>query len=160
MTHVPIRILEIRDIPAILRLQCSSPAAAQWSESAYREMIRAGQNAWVAELDGTLAGFLVMRLIAAEMEILNLAVYANLRRRGVGTALLRHALLRGAQSGSSKVFLEVRSSNKEARSFYEAHGFVPAGARRRYYRDPDEGALILALALDSDSLPTSQPLST
>lgn len=159
MTEVPIRTIEARDIPAILRLQGSTPAAAQWSESAYRELIRAGQNAWVAEQDGILVGFLVARLTAAEMEILNLSVHANLRRKGIGTALLRHALVWGAQNGSCKVFLEVRSSNNEARSFYEAHGFAPAGVRPSYYRNPDEGALILALALDSDSLPTSQPLS-
>lgn len=159
MTSIAIRVFQPCDIPAVLQIQTSSPAAAQWPESAYRELIRAGQNAWVAEHEGALAGFLVARLIAAEMEILNLAVHANLRRRGIGTALLHHALLRGVQDGSRNVFLEVRSSNKEAQSFYEAHGFVPAGVRPGYYRNPDEGALVLALALDSDNLPTSQPLS-
>lgn len=161
VTDPRVRAFEVRDIPAILRIQRSSPSAAQWPESAYRHLGSAHENAWVAEHDGALSGFLVARLIAPEMEILNLAVDASLRRKGIGTALLRHALLSGSQDGFCKVFLEVRSSNKEARSFYEVHGFVPAGVRPGYYRDPGEDALILALALGAVNLSTSsQPLST
>jgi [ribosomal protein S18]-alanine N-acetyltransferase len=148
VTALAIRPLEPRDIPAILELQNSCREAAQWPESAYRDLDRAGESAWLAEQNGNIAGFLVARIVAAEMEILNLAVRASLRRQGIATALLRDSLLWGVQAGARRAFLEVRSSNTAARQFYAAHGFSLAGSRRNYYRAPDEDALILSRALD------------
>lgn len=154
-----VRALESRDIPAIIEIQNSCPEAAHWSEPTYRRLGDAGEKAWLAEQNGYIAGFLVARVVATEMEILNLAVRASLRRQGIAAALLRDALLFGVQAGARRAFLEVRSSNTAARQFYEAHGFSPAGVRRNYYRGPDEDALILSRALDEFSLPTSLPRS-
>ena len=41
------------------------------------------------------------------------------------------------------VYLEVRESNRAARTLYDADGFEPVGRRRRYYRSPVEDALVL-----------------
>ena len=58
---------------------------------------------WVAEVNGTIVGFLVTRDLAAgdpdfagEREILNLAVDPAWRRRGVARALLNQELSRSA----------------------------------------------------------------
>lgn len=150
MITVAIRPLASRDIPSILQIQESSPQAAQWSEDAYHALGRAGENVWLADQNGNLAGFLVARRIAAEMEILNLAVHLNLRRQGIASALLRAALLWGAKEGPLRVFLEVRLSNTGAQKFYEAHGFSVGGKRRNYYRGPDEDALLLSRVLSGD----------
>jgi len=40
------------------------------------------------------------------------------------------------------VFLEVRASNLAARKLYERVGFIEAGSRPRYYRDPAEDAVV------------------
>jgi [ribosomal protein S18]-alanine N-acetyltransferase len=138
-----IRLLESRDIPAILRVQANSPEAAQWHKSAYANIDHVGENCWIAERDGVLVGFLVARAMAGEMEILNLAVDTVLRRRGIGQALLQEALSWAAQNGLVRVFLEVRSSNAAARKFYQAQGFASSGIRKDYYRDPIENALVL-----------------
>ncbi len=148
MTALAIRPLEPSDIPAILEIQNSCSEAAQWSDSAYRTLGHAAEKAWLAEQNGDIAGFLVARVVASEMEILNLAVRASLRRQGIAAALLRDALLFGVQAGARRAFLEVRYSNTAARKFYEAHGFCPAGSRRNYYRAPDEDAWILSRALE------------
>jgi [ribosomal protein S18]-alanine N-acetyltransferase len=142
-----LRFFEPRDIPAILQIQCVSREAAQWSRSAYERLGRAGEQAWVAEGEGFVEGFLIARAVAGEMEILNLAVQPTERRMGIGTALLREALSWAVQHGVSRVFLEVRFSNVAATQFYEEHGFAPAGVRASYYRDPVEDGLLLALRL-------------
>ena len=147
MTPVAVRLLERRDISAILRLQADSLEAAQWSQSAYERLGRAGE-AWVAEGEAQLIGFLVVRAVAREMEILNLAVLPTARRRGIGRALLQHALSWASSHGTARVFLEVRHSNAAARQFYEAHGFVCTGTRRNYYQDPVEDALLLMRNVD------------
>lgn len=148
MTALVIRALESRDVPSILEIQHSCTEAAQWSEAAYRTLAHSGESSWLAEQNGDIAGFLVARVVASEMEILNLAVRASLRRQGIATALLRRSFLWGMQTGARRAFLEVRSSNTAARKFYEAHGFSHAGSRRDYYHAPDEDALILSRALD------------
>ena len=148
MSASTIRFLEPRDIPGILRIQDSSREAAQWSQSAYENLGQAGQAAWVAEHEAHLVGFLVARVMASEMEILNLAVDRNVRRSSIGRALLREALSWAVRNGASRAFLEVRASNAAARQFYEAHGFASSGVRANYYHDPIEAALLLTCSLD------------
>jgi [ribosomal protein S18]-alanine N-acetyltransferase len=147
VSAVAIRFLEPRDIPEILRIQSSSREAAQWPHSAYENLERAGQKAWVAEREGHLVGFLAARAMTGETEILNLAVDPNVRRKGIGRALLREALSWAVQNGAGRAFLEVRASNATAQQFYEAHGFASAGVRANYYRDPLEDALLLTCNL-------------
>jgi ribosomal-protein-alanine N-acetyltransferase len=43
--------------------------------------------------------------------------------------------------------LEVRPSNHAALAFYRAQGFAVTGRRPRYYADPVEDAVLLALNL-------------
>ncbi|MGB6483977.1 MAG: ribosomal protein S18-alanine N-acetyltransferase [Candidatus Acidiferrales bacterium] len=148
MSAAAIRFLESRDIPTILRIQAASREASQWPHSSYENLGRVGQQAWVAEHEGPVFGFLVVHALVDEIEILNLAVDPNVRRKGIGRALLREVLSWGAQRGIKRVFLEVRVSNAAARQFYEAHGFASAGIRAHYYRDPVEDALLLACSLD------------
>jgi ribosomal protein S18 acetylase RimI-like enzyme len=54
----------------------------------------------------------------------SVAVDPAARRRGVGSALVRHALARLAARGCVKVNLQVRSSNRQVVAFYEALGFA------------------------------------
>lgn len=153
MNAPPIRLLESRDIPAILKIQANSPEAAQWHESAYANIGHAGENCWIAEHDGVLVGFLVARAVAGEMEILNLAVDTAVRRRGIGRTLLREALSWASQNGVMRVFLEVRSLNVAAREFYQAQGFASLGIRKDYYRDPAENALLFMYTLPAKPSP-------
>lgn len=96
---------------------------------------------------GGIAGYVVARDVAAEGEILNLAVAPGGRRRGVGRALVTEVLRVLATRGVREVFLEVRESNVGARALYAAHGFREVGRRARYYRRPVEDAIILRAAI-------------
>jgi ribosomal-protein-alanine N-acetyltransferase len=57
------------------------------------------------------------------------------------------ALEHGRRAGATRIFLEVRESNLGARRFYEQRGFAVTGRRLRYYRQPDEDALLMARAV-------------
>ena len=52
------------------------------------------------------------------------AVSPGNRRRGVGTALVRHAVAALRTAGCIKVNLQIRSSNLAVRGFYESLGFA------------------------------------
>ncbi len=73
--------------------------------------------------------------------ILNLAVDPNIRRKGVGSKLMKGIEDRFREAGATKITLEVRESNVEAQDFYKKRGFQEIGRVRAYY--PDEDAIIM-----------------
>ena len=97
----------------------------------------------VAEVDGVVTGYLMAWRVVEMLHILNIATDPAQRRSGVGTALLLEAARRAKDEGQSRITLEVRRSNDEARSFYKRHGFTETGIRPRYYADNGEDALIM-----------------
>jgi [ribosomal protein S18]-alanine N-acetyltransferase len=95
-------------------------------------------NVWLtlAELDGTVSGFALARLVVDEAELLLLAVAPPARRRGVGAALLRATLAAAQAREATSLFLEVRRGNV-ATELYLREGFSKIGERRGYYRGRD-----------------------
>lgn len=87
----------------------------------------------MAELNGVDAGFAMARVAANEAELLLLACVPEVRRRGVGGALLRSVINDAQDRAATKVYLEVRRGN-EALSLYRSTGFSQVGERRAYYR--------------------------
>ena len=94
-------------------------------------------------VDRLLAGYVVGWHVLNEAELANLAVEPSARRRGIGRLLLDAMLKDADQRNIDRVFLEVRESNAAARELYATHGFEEVGRRKKYYRSPDEDALIL-----------------
>ena len=95
-------------------------------------------------------GFILARAVADEAEILTLAVLPSRRRLGLGGRLLRAAMAHCAGSGATSMFLEVATTNHEARGLYTKLGFEEAGLRRRYYLDGTD-ALVLRSTLTAVS---------
>ncbi len=127
------------------------PGDAAWSETAFGDLL--GQ-AGVFAVE-TVDGFILMRAVADEAEILTLAVRPAARRRGEGGRLIGEGVLAAAARGAARVFLEVAGDNEAARALYAAAGFVEAGRRPGYYRSADGGrrdALLLGLNL-AETLP-------
>ncbi len=124
-----------QDLPQIQRLQTAARDAAHWEPDNYL-----AYDLHVAELHGQITGFLVSRRVDdEEVEVLNLAVDPEFRRRGIGTRLLR-------QISSRHVFLEVRESNEVAQNLYRKLGFGEIGRREKYYDDPVEAAIVMRLS--------------
>lgn len=96
---------------------------------------------------GQLEGFAITWYVMDEGELANLAVAPETRRRGIGQALLDAVTTDALGRGTSELYLEVRESNSAARALYRAAGFEQVGRRKRYYRQPEEDALILRRTL-------------
>jgi [ribosomal protein S18]-alanine N-acetyltransferase len=144
-----IRLLEVRDVVAILAIQSASPEIAQWTASDYARVARGEMAGWIADEGETAAisGFLVARQILGDLEILNFAVRPDARRRGTGTELLRRSFAWGKSFGAASALLEVRAANLAALHFYQHHGFEVIGRRKQYYVAPIDDALVLRVAL-------------
>lgn len=89
-----------------------------------------------------VVGWCAIRLIAPEAELLKIAVDQHSRRAGIATALLRHLTRFLSQRSIELLFLEVRSQNDSALSFYIKSGFLQIGLRTGYYSNPSDSALI------------------
>jgi [ribosomal protein S18]-alanine N-acetyltransferase len=151
---VKIRPLTPEDCKSIAFLEAESPQASQWSADEYSGMmLRNLGHGWIA-VDGAPAaeaenvvGFIFIRLVADEVEVLNLAVSCAHRRKGIASSLIREATQWARSSGGRSVWLEVRASNAGAIQFYERQGFHAAGRRPRYYSNPAEDAVLLNAAI-------------
>jgi ribosomal-protein-alanine N-acetyltransferase len=129
------RILEIET------LSSSSP----WGLNAFEaETTNPFSRFWGVTGQGTLRGYICFWRCDRAYELLNIAVHPEARRRGLGKRLLKCMLEQGVAEGIKKVWLEVRPSNRIARGLYQRMGFTEVGRRLRYYRNPDEDAIIMA----------------
>ena len=165
-THIKILRGSAEDIPAMIELDRASDTAAHWTQRQYEDMFRAGEDATPrfvvvartataepggdpvqAPAEGQLYGFIVARNLAPEWEIENIVVLQRARRKGLGRRLLEVLIESVRRTNSEAVFLEVRESNKGARSLYESAGFEIAGLRKSYYMQPLEDAIIYRLLL-------------
>jgi [ribosomal protein S18]-alanine N-acetyltransferase len=94
-----------------------------------------------------LVGFVLVRVVADEAEILTIAVRPNSRGRGFGRMLMDEALRRLHRAGASACFLEVDRGNAPALALYRSLGFAVAGERRNYYRTAAAGGDGTALVM-------------
>lgn len=116
-------------------LDSLSPALRlpRWQE----RLASQSQQVWVAELDGQIAGWLVIgpqrdQDVDARRvgEIYALYVHPEFWRHGCGAALMARAKEELLSRGLTEITLWVLRSNQRARYFYEAQGFQPDGASK------------------------------
>lgn len=140
------------DIPALLTLERSSPAAAHWKETDYRQLFAEGTNHVTIVIgDDYVQGFIVGRDLGPEWEIENIVVAASAQRQGLGTRLVQALQNQAQAQGAQAVFLEVRESNQAARRLYSKLGFVESGRRKSYYGNPQEDALLYKKLFPADA---------
>jgi ribosomal-protein-alanine N-acetyltransferase len=125
-----------------------------WEAGAMARLIAlTGSFGWLAREDESPVGFILVRDLGNECEILSLGVVPRWRRRGIAQDLLRAAIVETRRRALSSLVLEVATDNDAAGALYAGFGFVAVGRRARYYKRPDgrADALIMRLTL------TAQP---
>jgi len=116
-----------------------------WTRRAFLAEIEAApvSQPLVVEHDGRIIGYVVPWFVADELQIANIAIHENFRRRGLARQIITH-LCEAAQQKKCKVaHLEVRHTNAAARQLYESLGFKTTTVRRAYY-GPAEDALLMS----------------
>lgn len=135
---------------ALAILHCACFPDDPWEAGALaRVMALSGGFGWLAFEDEEPAGFILVRDLGNECEVLSLGVAPRWRRRGIARDLLRAAVEEASRRDLPSVVLEVAIDNDAATDLYSAAGFVAVGRRPRYYKRPDGrvDAMILRLAL-------------
>lgn len=133
------------DVPALVALERRCQSHPWTAEHFLVEMKTEHARVLVlrAAPDRGLVAYCVIRVVADELHVLNLAVAPESRRRGFARRLLETALRLGERRGAPTALLEVRSGNREALALYASLGFAPLQVRKDYYREPPEDAVVL-----------------
>ena len=113
-----------------------------WSEAALSLLCREG-GVGVVVPDGeseTAKAYGGMTVVLDEGSITNIAVRPDVRRQGLGRAVVEALLERSRSLGVTDVYLEVRLSNEPAIALYRSLGFEVVGTRKNFYKQPNEDA--------------------
>ena len=140
-----------RDLPVVTELERKA-FAHPWTPEVFLRELRLPFSKIVlarlaGESSGAVVGYLCRWLTAGALEIQNVAVHPDWRRRSIGRRLVEHTLTEASQLDAQTALLEVRRHNVPAISLYRGLGFRETGVRPRYYAD-GEDALLMELRFD------------
>jgi ribosomal-protein-alanine N-acetyltransferase len=121
-----------------------------WEAGAMARLIAlTGSFGWLAREGESPVGFILVRDLGNECEVLSLGVVPRWRRLGIAQDLLSAAIVETRRRSLSSLVLEVATDNDAACALYGGFGFVAVGRRARYYKRPNgrADALIMRLTL-------------
>ncbi|MBE6681496.1 MAG: ribosomal-protein-alanine N-acetyltransferase [Ruminococcaceae bacterium] len=101
----------------------------------------------VAECDGIVAGYITYSVVLDEVQIANVAVHPEYRRKGIAEKLLTTLSESAKLDNMFIITLEVRQSNEPAINLYTKCGYTEVGKRKNYYKNPAEDAILMNLTL-------------
>ena len=100
-------------------------------EKLIRQMEAEQRLMYLDEEDGVICGFYSLRLMEDGVcELGNLSVLPEYRRRGTGSALLKHALETAKRQNCTIMKLSIVEENVRLRRWYERHGAVHTGTEK------------------------------
>ena len=138
-----IRAAAEEDISRILEIE-QDTIVPPWTQGGLlREIYRDDSFFALAIVDTLILGFIILRRMEDEGELLQIAVDIAHQRCGVADSLMETALVWASGCGIVSLYLEVRRSNESALALYRKHGFKQVGARKDYYSNPIEDAVIM-----------------
>ncbi|WP_249212449.1 ribosomal protein S18-alanine N-acetyltransferase [Acetobacter persici] len=115
-----------------------------WDEAALKQLLPLhGVVTGLALAGEQPAGFLMIRCVADEAEILTLCVAPAFRKQGIARQLLTWGVMEAQGREAERMFLEVSVRNAAAQALYAGAGFVQAGTRRAYYPDGSDAMVLV-----------------
>jgi len=140
---VHIRWMIRRDMPEVLAIENGS-FEFSWSEDDFIRCLRQRNCiGMVAEHDERIVGFMIYELHKNRLHVLNFAVRSELRRRGIGSQMLRKLVQKLSNQRRNRIMLEVRETNLPAQLFFRAAGFRAVSLLREFYEDTPEDAYLM-----------------
>jgi len=106
-----------------------------WLAGDFRDILTtAGASARIYSAGDKPVGYLLLRTILDEAELISIAVLPTSQGQGYAKEMMREAISRIKRSGAERLFLEVREDNRKALKLYYAMNFEKISERKDYYR--------------------------
>lgn len=140
---VHIRWMIRRDMPEVLAIE-EAAFEFPWSEEDFIRCLRQRNCiGMVAEHNERIVGFMVYELHKNRLHILNFAVHEQMRRRGIGTQMVRKLITKLLPQRRNRILLEIRETNLAAQLFFREAGFRAISLLRDFYEDTTEDAYLM-----------------
>jgi putative acetyltransferase len=140
-------------VVALLRVHVTQARAETASGSAHAldlDGLRSPEiSFWTMWEDGTLLGCGALKRLSADHgEVKSMHTAQAMRRRGAGSAMLRHLIAAARADGMSRLSLETGSWDyfRPAQALYRSHGFVECPPFADYVLDPNSVFMTLDLS--------------
>lgn len=113
-----------------------------WSEKSFLEETENKLAVYLVAKDkNKIIGYCGFWRVQDEVQITNIAVLPEYRRKGIAGELIDKMLELCADM--QRIVLEVRESNVPAIDLYKKFGFYEAGIRKRFYHSPVEDGIVM-----------------
>jgi len=124
--------------------RCFPPEVA-FDEDSFTELSEMAPVYWVAEHRGRMVGFVVADLDQVNNHglIITLDVDPELRRRGIGSALMEKAEIEIIEQGIQRIFLHMYTPHYAAQCLYKQRGYRKLGVLPNYYGNRIDALLML-----------------
>ena len=138
-----IRWMIRRDMPEVLDIEHEGFEFPWLEEDFVRCLRQRNCIGMVAEVDDKVVGFMIYELHKTRLHILNFAVAAAYRRRGIGEQMSAKLAGKLSLQRRSRITLEVRETNLAAQLFFREQGFRAVSVLKDFYEDTTEDAYLM-----------------
>ena len=135
-----VRWVKDSDIAGMARVEAES-FMSPWSIDDFRACL--GKNscaACVVEIGGKVVGYLVMILLTRHIKMINMAVSAQWRRKGLATTMIDWVGAKMMAENGISMTADIRETNLAAQLFMRENGFTASKVLHTHYNDTDEDA--------------------
>ena len=151
MERITIIPMTADTVPAVSKLE-NACFSTPWSEKSIREELENEWAFWLTALEGeNLLGYIGIQYGLDGGDIMTIATDPAVRGRGIAKALILASVELLKEKNLGYLTLEVRPSNASAIGLYESLGFCEVGRRKKYYRDPQEDALLMTKFFEEEA---------
>lgn len=160
-TRVHIRWMIRRDMPEVLHIE-QAAFDRPWTEEDFLKALRQRNCiGMVAEHGDRIVGFMVYELLRGKINLIDLAVHPEFRRRGVGRQMVAKLVGKLSVRLRTRVIGCVRESSLDAQVWLRACGFLAIDILREHYPDTGEDGYAMKYRLTTtDDKSTNQSMTT
>jgi len=153
-----LRRATIDDLPGIMAIEASEFANDAWSSDMMRGELGDSHGYYLVAT--TLEEPAVVKAYAGlrapyrsgQADIQTIAVAPDVRRHGIGRALMHALMVEARDRGASEIFLEVRADNPSAQRLYDSLRFERIAVRPNYYQPDGVDAIVMKLTIPEPQL--------
>lgn len=117
---------------------------AVWTSDEWKDILNSSfYKVYIAEVDGEIAGFMVVYVGIVEAHLMKLFVRRVFRSKGIGHKFMNKLVDVARRHGKDMIFLEVDVDNIAAVNLYKEHGFRVLKRLRGFYENRKDAYLML-----------------
>ena len=157
--RVHIRWMIRRDMNEVLDIERSAFEFPWFEEEFIRCLRQRNCIGMVAEHAERVVGFMIYELHKTRLHILNFAVAADLRRRGIGRQMIDKLVGKLSSQRRTRISLEVRETNLAAQVFIRSSGFKATSVLHEFYDDSPEDAYLMQFCCQPEEADLILPMN-